>query len=163
MHQPPPPPSPSKNTTSALIGGIVAGTALVMVFCGIGGGAMAWSYVKYQEAKVRRGWNLVPVMVADKDLLAGHQVTLEDLAQRSVPEQFITSSVVKPDSASVVVNQTLRAPVMAGQPMRWSAFDVTGAKPWACSAQELRACARGLPPAQEKTNAEIRRRLKGRK
>jgi pilus assembly protein CpaB len=44
-----------------------------------------------------------------------------------VPEQFVTSSVVKPDSASYVVNQKVLVPVQAGDPLLWSQFETTKA------------------------------------
>ena len=40
---------------------------------------------------------------------------------------FVTSSVVKPDSASYVVNQKVLVPVQAGDPLLWSEFETTRA------------------------------------
>ena len=42
-------------------------------------------------------------------------------------EGFVTSSVVKPDSASYVVNQKVLVPVQAGDPLLWSQFETTKA------------------------------------
>ena len=90
-------------------------------------GVIAYSAVKKQELNVRRGWNLVPVVVAAVDISEGTVVTFDMISQRSVPEQFITSSVVKPDSASYVVNQKVLVPVQAGDPLLWSQFETTKA------------------------------------
>ena len=91
------------------------------------GGTIAFSAIKKSESDVRRGWNLVPVVVAAIDIPEGTVVTMDMISQRSVPEQFITSSVVKPDSASYVVNQKVLVPVQAGDPLLWSEFETTRA------------------------------------
>ncbi len=84
---------------------------------------VAWSAVKKQEADVRKGWNLVPVVVAATDLSEGTVVTMEMVSQRSIPEQFVTSSIVKPDSASYVVGQRVLVALQAGDPLLWSQFE----------------------------------------
>src|SRR3954462_5142233 len=90
-------------------------------------GLVALSAIKKKEADVRRGWNLVPVVVAAVDISEGTVVTFDMISQRSVPEQFVTSSVVKPDSASYIVNQKVLVPVQAGDPLLWSQFETTKA------------------------------------
>jgi pilus assembly protein CpaB len=99
----------------------------IAVTLGLVAGLIAWSAVKKKEADVRKGWNLVPVVVAAVDLSEGSVVTMEMVSQRSIPEQFITSSVVKPDSASYIVNQKVLVPVQAGDPLLWSQFETTRA------------------------------------
>jgi pilus assembly protein CpaB len=76
---------------------------------------------------VRRGWNLVPVVVAAQDVPEGTVITFDMISQRSVPEQFVTSSVVKPDSANYVVNQKVLVPLQQGDPLLWSQFETTKA------------------------------------
>ncbi len=100
---------------------------LVALLLGLFAGVVAWSAIKKKEADVRRGWNLVPVVVAAVDIAEGTTVTFDMISQRSVPEQFITSSVVKPDSASYIVNQKVLVPVQAGDPLLWSEFETTKA------------------------------------
>ena len=99
----------------------------VALLLGLFAGVVAWSAIKKKEADVRRGWNLVPVVVAAVDVAEGSTVTFDMISQRSVPEQFITSSVVKPDSASYIVNQKVLVPVQAGDPLLWSQFETTKA------------------------------------
>ncbi len=91
------------------------------------GFGVAWSALAKEKADVRRGWNLVPVLVATVDMSEGTVVTMEHLSQRSVPEQFVTSSVVKPDSASYVIGQKVQVAVAAGDPMLWNQFESTRA------------------------------------
>ncbi|MCU0701168.1 MAG: Flp pilus assembly protein CpaB [Myxococcaceae bacterium] len=100
---------------------------LIAISLGLVAGLIAWSAVKKREADVRKGWNLVPVVVASVDLSEGTVVTMEMVSQRTIPEQFVTSSVVKPDSASYIINQKVLVPVQAGDPLLWSQFETTRA------------------------------------
>ncbi|MBX7097958.1 MAG: Flp pilus assembly protein CpaB [Myxococcaceae bacterium] len=72
---------------------------------------------------VKRGWTLVSVVVANADIPEGARITQELVSTRAVPEQFVTSSVVKPDSVGYIVDQQLLVPVQAGDPLLWSQFE----------------------------------------
>jgi len=100
---------------------------IIAIVLGVVAFAVAYSAIKKRENDVRKGWNLVPVVVAAVDISEGTQVTMDMISQRSIPEQFVTSSVVKPDSASYVVNQKVLVPVQAGDPLLWSQFETTKA------------------------------------
>jgi pilus assembly protein CpaB len=100
---------------------------LVAVVLGLFAGIVAYSAIQKKQNDVRRGWNLVPVVVSAIDIAEGTVVTFDMISQRSVPEQFVTSSVVKPDSASYIVNQKVLVPVQAGDPLLWSQFETTKA------------------------------------
>lgn len=91
------------------------------------GFGVSYSALMKEKADVRRGWNLVPVLVATVDLSEGTVVSMEHVAQRSVPEQFVTSSVVKPDSASYVLGQKVQVAVAAGDPLLWNQFETSRA------------------------------------
>lgn len=66
---------------------------------------------------------LVPVVVAAVDIKAGATVTTEMISQRGAEPALVTSSIVKPDSASYVVNQKTRFPILAGDLLLWSFFE----------------------------------------
>lgn len=100
---------------------------VVALVLGLLAGVIAYSAIKKKESDVRRGWNLVPVVVASQDIPEGTIISIDMISQRSVPEQFVTSSVVKPDSASYVVNQKVLVPLQAGDPLLWSQFETTKA------------------------------------
>jgi pilus assembly protein CpaB len=103
-------------------------TPLVIALAlGLLAGIIAWSAIKKKEADVRRGWNLVPVVVASQDVPEGTVITFDMINQRSVPEQFVTSSVVKPDSATYVVGQKVLVALQSGDPLLWSQFETTKA------------------------------------
>ncbi|WP_375772781.1 Flp pilus assembly protein CpaB [Archangium gephyra] len=94
---------------------------------GLLAGIIAWSAIKKKESDVRRGWNLVPVVVASADIPEGTVISFDMINQRSVPEQFVTSSVVKPDSATYVVGQKVLVALQQGDPLLWSQFETTKA------------------------------------
>jgi len=114
---------------------------LVALVLAVFAGAIAFSAIKKKEADVRRGWNLVPVVVAAADIPEGTVVTLDMISQRQVPEQFVTSSVVRPESASHVVNQKVLVSLQAGDPLLWSQFET------------MRASERLSTKVQKKTRA----------
>ena len=116
-------PNPPKKSTSSLVFGLVIGGAVGFFISVVLVGLVGYSLVKKKEADVRRGWNLVPVVVASQDIPEDTVVTFDMISQRSVPEQFVTSSVVKPDSASYIVNQKVLVPLQAGDPLLWSQFE----------------------------------------
>lgn len=89
------------------------------------GFALAWTTVTSSGRRATRAWNLVPVTVAAFDLSEGSVVTTEMIATRAVPEQFVTASVVKPDSYSYVIGQKTLVPVQAGDPLLWSHFELS--------------------------------------
>ncbi len=107
------------NMVLSVMAGVGAG--FVLAGC-LGGGLGVVAYQKLARG-AREGWNLVPVVVAAVDLEAGTTVTMEMISQRAIPEQFVTGSVVKPDSASYIVGQPVRAKLMAGDPLLWSQFE----------------------------------------
>ena len=114
------PPPPSNTSTFASGLGMGMGIALLISCLGSGVGFVV---VKRALMEARKGWNLVPVVVAAVDVSEGTVVTFEMISQRSIPEQFVSSSIVKPDSASYIVNQKVLVPLQAGDPLLWSQFE----------------------------------------
>lgn len=74
-------------------------------------------FKRYRDA--RRGWNLVPVVVVAVDLPPRSEITMDVLSQRSIPEQFVTESVVRPSEASKVLGRRVHAKLIAGDPLLW--------------------------------------------
>jgi pilus assembly protein CpaB len=66
-------------------------------------------------------------VVTAVDISEGTVVTIDMISQRSIPEQFVTSSIVKPDSAPYIVGQKVLVPLQAGDPLLWSQFETTKA------------------------------------
>lgn len=78
-----------------------------------------------EEAETANPEAPVTVVIATRDLAVGEVVTSGDLAQLEVPAKYVTSSVVKPDSASYIVDQKVQVPVLKGDFILWSAFETT--------------------------------------
>ncbi len=120
-------PQTPRTSSSGFVNGLSIGLGIgLVVMCLLTAGG--YGYVKRTASNVRRGWNLVPVITAAVDLKKDTVVTMEMITLRSIPEQFVTSSVVKPDSASSVVNQRILAEVKAGDPLLWSQFETKKVK-----------------------------------
>jgi pilus assembly protein CpaB len=100
---------------------------LVAVMLGVLAGVMAFLSVKKKEKEVKAGWNLVPVLVAADAVAEGTVITYDMVQQRAVPEQFVTSSVIRPDSASYIVGQKVLVGLQAGDPLLWTQFETTKA------------------------------------
>ena len=107
--------------SSMVVLGVALGLATALVF----GGALAWVFGMKARDDARKGFNLVPVIVAAVDLPAGDPVSIETISQRSMPEQFVTSSVVRPDSASAIIERPQHLDLRAGDLLLWSAFAAT--------------------------------------
>ena len=69
------------------------------------------------------GWNLVPVLVANVDLPEGTLVTPQLVSERTVPARFVSTSVVTPESARIVLGQKVQVAVAAGDPLMWRQFE----------------------------------------
>lgn len=91
---------------------------LALAISCIGSGGMFGLY-QVLKAKERAGWNLVPVIVAAVDVEPNSVLTMEMISQRSLPEQFVNSDIVKPDSASYIVNVRTTRALHSGDPVRW--------------------------------------------
>ncbi|MFY0526993.1 SAF domain-containing protein [Archangium gephyra] len=113
--------------------GIVLGLIIGLVVGLVGGvmvsGIVAYNWAHNKAAKAREGWNLHPVIVASQDMEEGTVLTFDHVYQRSIPEQFVTRSIVRPSDADHIINKKLLVPVKAGDPMLWTHFEASPAKP----------------------------------
>ena len=66
--------------------------------------------------------SMVPVVVAAIDIEAGVPVTFDLISQRSMPEQYVTHGIVRPQDASYIVGHASARKIAAGEPLEWSDF-----------------------------------------
>jgi hypothetical protein len=99
-----------------------SGLGVGVLVTGFIGGIVSFMLVRQAEYEARKGWNLLPVMVTDRPLAPGDRVPLEALAQRSIPEQLSTESVVKTDMVRFIEGQMITAPLKPGDPLYWGLF-----------------------------------------
>jgi Flp pilus assembly protein CpaB len=152
-----------------IILGLAAGLGVGAVGTGLLAGVVSYSVVRLEEKRVQRAWNLVPVMVASREFAPGDTLTYDRMAQRLVPEQLVTASLVKPDSAAYVTDQVFMAPLLSGDPLHWALFlsarQMPGPQPASPrDAAVWAACDAALAtsptaPKRERTPADIRARL----
>jgi pilus assembly protein CpaB len=79
--------------------------------------------VRAAERDVKKDWRLVPIVVANASIAEGTEISPEMLSKRDVPEEFATSSVVKPEAFRYITGQRILVPVQAGDPLLWSEFE----------------------------------------
>jgi pilus assembly protein CpaB len=103
--------------------GLLLGATVGFIGGGLISGFVTWQLVTKQTQELRAGWELVPVVVASRDIREGEVMTFDKVVQRGVPGQFVSSSFVKPDGANFIMNQRLLVPVQAGDPLLWSQFE----------------------------------------
>lgn len=115
-----------ERSSKSLFLGILLGGMVGFIGGGLITGLVTWNLAAKNARDLRKGWNLVPVVVASQDIPEGTVVTFDLLHQRSIPEQFVTASVVNPAGADHIVNQRLLVPVRAGDLLLWSQFEAKG-------------------------------------
>lgn len=111
-------PGPAARDPGPIFGVIVG----LVTACVLGSGA-AVLVAKRTKAREGEAWALKPVVVLAVDLDAGAEVTMETIAQRSIPAQHVTPSMVLPDDASLAVNRRAVVSLRAGDTLQWSALD----------------------------------------
>ncbi|MFW5878507.1 MAG: Flp pilus assembly protein CpaB [Myxococcota bacterium] len=97
---------------------------IAVVLAGLAG-LFFYFAVEGERAKARRGWTLVYVVTAARDVPEGTVLEMDMIQQSPIPEQFVTGSVVRPDSVNYVVGQKVMVPLQAGDPILWSHFEST--------------------------------------
>ncbi|MBN2493532.1 MAG: Flp pilus assembly protein CpaB, partial [Deltaproteobacteria bacterium] len=100
---------------------------IVAVVLGVMAAFLAYKTIKHKEEKIREGWTLVPVVVANRDVVEGSVLDYDMVAKMQMPEQFVTPSVVKPNQFEKVLGQKLMSPLQRGDLILWSHFRSEGA------------------------------------
>lgn len=113
------------------------------------GSIAVYLFTKKVGAEARRGWNLLPVVVANQDIRAGSSITLDMIAQRSVPEQFVTNSVIAPEQASQILDRKIVASVLTGDVLLWSQFEAE-------DQQQVLFATRDIPAGAVIAQADVR-------
>jgi Flp pilus assembly protein CpaB len=91
---------------------IAAVSTLVVLGSVEAAGVFFLSQKQVRDAK--RGWNLVPVLRATHPLEPGAMLSRADFEVASLPEQFVTESVVKPVDLGIALGQQVQLPMAPG-------------------------------------------------
>jgi len=99
---------------------------IVALVLGLLAAVLAYQTIQRKEAKIKEGWTLMPVVVANRDIVEGSVLDYEMVAKMQMPEQFVTPSVVKPEQFEKVIGQKLMVPLQRGDLILWSHFRSEG-------------------------------------
>lgn len=107
----------SKNTL--LLGGAIALGAL----CFIGAQHYFRSYLSNAEQKLINSYEKKQVIVAKTEIPAGAPLSEENLAVRSIPQRYLSSTALVPDDLEQVAGQKLMVPMKPGDPIDRGALE----------------------------------------
>lgn len=93
---------------------------LSAVTCGIVAVLLVKQYIQTKERDLNKGMQPVAVVAVAQDLPAGTRLSMDMLARRQVPQQFVHGNAVGPDDVDVVVGQTLNFPLKSGDSLLWT-------------------------------------------
>lgn len=100
---------------------------LIAVVLAVLAGFLVYNVLTRKADEARKGWNLQPIIVAAVDIPEGTTITMDMMSRHMIPEQFVTSSVVKPDNASFIDGQKVLVPIQKGDMLLWSQFETSKA------------------------------------
>ena len=112
------------------MGGLVAKAKwqlIVAVVLGLLATLLVYAYVQKAKEAAVKGWILVDVIVASRDIPAGTAIDLGMLAKRRVPKQFLSEGVVVPQERDQLVGQRINTPLKRGDLLRWVDIGERGA------------------------------------
>lgn len=90
--------------------------------CGLG----EWKLAR--ERDVHRCYNTVPVVVAAHRIDRGTAIRIEDLEQRSLPEQFVRRNDVRSDQPTPLSQFIALRTLEEGEPISWFDLEVRSAE-----------------------------------
>jgi pilus assembly protein CpaB len=92
--------------------------------------------MKDLEAESHKGERMTKVIVASHDLKVGDALTEHDLAVRSVPEQWVHSTALRPDDFEDVRHQRLASPLKRGETLLQSHLEGKGTQVFSATLQK---------------------------
>ncbi|MHB8419017.1 MAG: Flp pilus assembly protein CpaB [Myxococcales bacterium] len=96
---------------------------LIAIILGVGAALLGYLDRRNAEKNARKGWDLVPIIVAQQDIDEGMTLTTDMIAQMPMPSRFVTPSVIKPENYSYVVGQKVLVNLHRGDPLLWTQFE----------------------------------------
>jgi pilus assembly protein CpaB len=99
---------------------------IIAIVLGLMAALLAYKTMQHREDKIKEGWTLMPVVVSNRDIPEGSVLDYDMVAKMSMPEQFVTPSVVKPSQFEKVIGQKLMVPLQRGDLILWSHFRSEG-------------------------------------
>lgn len=107
----------SKNTL--LLGGAIS----LGLVCFIGARYYLKDYLSQQELKLSGNYKTKKVIVAAMEIPAGSVLSANNLATRSIPERYLASTAMEPDTLDAVEGQKIMVAVKPGDPIDKGALE----------------------------------------
>lgn len=94
---------------------------LMAIITGGGGYYLATNYIKGEvteyKAELDRGQQMVPVVVAARDLKMGEKIDNKNVAVRSMPREYLHKGYISPNAFDAIVGSIVAHPLAAGDPV----------------------------------------------
>ena len=99
------------------------GPLFIAIVLGLLAALLYWVDLNHAKEAARAGWDLKPVVVAAQDIDEGTIIAPEMVAQRRIPSQFVTASVIPPDNFNFVIGQKVMVAIKRGDTLLWTQFE----------------------------------------
>lgn len=109
----------SKNTL------LLSGAVVLGILCYVGAQYYLRSSLSEAQAKLAGNYKTRQVIVAAVDIEAGGVLSTENLAARTIPERYLSSSALGTGEVDAITGQRLLVSVKAGEPINRTALDRT--------------------------------------
>ncbi len=96
---------------------------VLALFLGLIAFYLSQSAINRRVEYAQKGWTLTKVLVAGTEIAEGTTITTDLIQSRDIPDQFVTASVVKPDSINFILNQKVMVALQPGDPLLWTQFN----------------------------------------
>lgn len=97
---------------------------IIAVIMGIVAILMMKNYVHSQKKQIKKGLDLIPVIVATKNIQKGEILSESNIAQREYPEQYAGARSIRMSNVSLVLGQKVKNNLEKDKPILWSDIEL---------------------------------------
>src|SRR5208282_3734148 len=90
------------------------------IILGVLAALLYWVDLSRAKKAASAGWDLKAVVVAMEDIDEGVVLDPAMVAQRRIPSQFVTASVIPPDQVQFILGQKVMVSIKRGDPLLWT-------------------------------------------
>lgn len=102
---------------------LLGGAVLLGILCFLGANYYMHNYLSQAETRLQGGYKTRQVIVAKVEVPAGSVLSEENLAARSIPERYLSSTSVAPDALDTVRGQKVMVALQPGDPIDRGALE----------------------------------------
>ena len=85
---------------------------------------MVKTYVEKQKKIATKGLELIPVVVAKRNISKGETLTEDKIAEMAYPQKYVGDRVLRAENYSMAVGQKILNNLEKGKPVLWSDIDL---------------------------------------